>query len=465
MARKTYQSSIVGNIIEPVSIPCPPAWRKAERAIIKLEVVSRDARIGRIDWSYFVPRQFTGYYYLFKDNFLLKNEAIDFRAMTIYEDVCEWKSETLSQQAGVRVPIPETTQPEENLEELTELILWTGNILSSVLDSTNIPFISDISSKIVELLEDVSSDNLYYLPQPYRPDKLLLGFRAGWANLKVTFVWYPFSPLSIAGGIAEVPLEEQIEPLEDVISPLDPTAQSEIKSFEDLAIEQGFVPPNLLPQACQGAGFQSGVDIIKNSINSSGLSPIDMLNELLKNGAISQADIDQIRTQNPSINDSGVLDKLAEAGKISIPEINQAIASKNAPSPNDAIFNSGNFASSGAQYCMTGKPLKIQRDVNNIVELEYIWSGTGSNNCQFFNATINPTTQLLTSFFSNQKTVFLRVYSGANNTGNYTLLNVGNHAKIISGNGIQGINLGDIVWRRGNTTYNTNVALPSRSDP
>lgn len=250
MARITPEQETISGIVESQKIICPEGWQKAERAVIRLSVDERDPNVGVLDLTQFVVRQWTGYWYLVKDEYVWERGAIEFAQQQLYQDHQLWFLEPNIQQGGVRVPIPETTQPEENLEEVAEWLLFGGEIIESVAASIDIPIIGGLIEQAVGLLEGISSENLTYLPTPYRPDTLIVSFPTGMASMTVEFAWWPYSPLSVLGGIGEVDIQDEI-PVLELPDGQPVETQSNVTTFEELARDAGFIEESECPSSTE----------------------------------------------------------------------------------------------------------------------------------------------------------------------------------------------------------------------
>lgn len=265
MSRLSVETEVFDNLVESQLIPCPESWKKAETAIIRLEVLDRDPSIGTVNYDKLIAREFTGFWYLLSDNYVVLNGKIDFRNMELYNNTQRWWLEDKSQESATRVPIPETTQPEENVEEVAELALTVGETIVDLIADLNIPVVGNVAEKIAEIVDSISSDDLYYLPFPIRPDTLGLSFPTGDATIRATFYWYRYSPLALGGGLGELDIEEQIETpnlpeAEEITSPIPQL------SFLDRARREGLIPiseceatPNLYGRF-RASGINSGAD-------------------------------------------------------------------------------------------------------------------------------------------------------------------------------------------------------------
>lgn len=246
MARTAWQEVTYAGIVDPVSVNCPVEWQKAELAIIRIKINSRDSSVGKTDLSKIIVREWSGYWYLYKNNYQISNGAIDFKAEQIYFDRWTWDAEIVTQQLAQRVPLIETTQPEENVEELSEFMIFGGEVLSGLVANLDIPIVADVLQFVVDFFSNLSSDDLNYLPSPYRPDSVWVWFPVGKISLDIEFHWLGYSPVAIGAGLAELSIEDiqQLPQLPQADSPLNPAPQ---KSFEELAREQGFVLPSESP--------------------------------------------------------------------------------------------------------------------------------------------------------------------------------------------------------------------------
>lgn len=426
---------------------------------IDIEIKQRVSSVGSVDYSKYVPRIWSGYSYLVTNQSIVKQKAIEFVRERIYEKRFTPAASLLGRLNAVAGEsydvIPSdfkniNYKPFEDAHNEQVVFLNNPEIIPNFIEAHPISEVLIYIPIGVEIEIKISS-------MPYLDGiqaNLVTDPNTGDTNWELE-------------GIPVVGFKPLESVNDDILTDVPPPI-----TFDEFATSKGYISPSGLPNACSGAGFANPTTVMLNAVSAaygaSGGNPNvyqEILNSLIQDGAISQGQVNAIASQNPTYTPKQILEKLINDGNVTPEQINRAITKVGNPSPNNAIFNSGSFGSSGAQYCVTGRPLKIQRDLNNVIELEYIWSGNDANNCQFFAATSNPVTRLLSSSYSPAKTIFLRVYTGANNTGNYSLLNVTSTAKILTGNGMQAITLGDIVWRRGNTVYNTNVALPSRTDP
>ena len=243
MARKTAETLGYGGLIEGGSILCPVNWQKAERAIIRVQVDSRDPSIGTSDYSKIIPREFTGYAYLYKDNYQLEKITLDFQSQEIYNDLFVWRGEIALQQLAQRLPQIEVGEPLENVEEVSEFLVIGGEILSNTVASLNIGIIDDMVGFIIGFFESLSSDDLDYIPAPYRPDTIYYWFPAGKATISIEFIWYPFSPVAVGAGLAELSIEDLIQ-LPDNIDGKNPFSPVPVQTFDNVARDAGYILPN-----------------------------------------------------------------------------------------------------------------------------------------------------------------------------------------------------------------------------
>lgn len=246
MARTTWQNLTFVDLVDSVSLSCPTEWQKAECALIRIKIKSRDVSVGKTDLSKSIVREWSGYWYLYRDNYQVSNGSIDFKTEQIYFDRWLWTAEIATQQLAQRLPIIEVTQPEENAEELSEFLIFGGEVLAGLVANLNIPIVGDILQFVTDFFADLSSEDLSYLPSPFRPDTLFVWFPVGKVSLDVEFRWLGYSPVAIGAGIAELPIES-IQTLPILPQADDPRNPAPQKTFDELAREQGYILESEIP--------------------------------------------------------------------------------------------------------------------------------------------------------------------------------------------------------------------------
>jgi hypothetical protein len=116
MARKIPYTSQYVTLTEEQILDCPVDFLKAEFAHITVEILERNERIGNIHWDRLLPRGWTGYAYLIKDGYLLKDpQAVAFKNQIVYSGQAEWKGEIITQTYS-----SELTTPDLDLNELID---------------------------------------------------------------------------------------------------------------------------------------------------------------------------------------------------------------------------------------------------------------------------------------------------------------------------------------------------------
>lgn len=240
MARSTWESLSYSGLFDPTSVATPVAWQKAEIAIIRLKINARNPIVGKTDLSKSIVREWSGYWYLYRDNYQIENGALDFKSEQIYFDRWLWNAEITTQQLAQRVPLIETTQPEENVEELSEFLVFGGEIIAGLVSNLNIPIVENVLQFIVDFFANLSSADLNYLPSPLRPDRLYVWVPAGLVDFDIEFHWLGYSPLAIGAGLAEIDIED-VQTLPILPQAENPQNQTPLINFDALARANGYI--------------------------------------------------------------------------------------------------------------------------------------------------------------------------------------------------------------------------------
>lgn len=230
------------NVNFAVGLPAPDGWQRGYRSLIRIKMTYRDPMVGTSNYSEFIPREWSGRWYLYRDGYQQSSGVIDFRTLEIYSDTQDWLTGPNLQQLGQRVPIPETDEETENIEELSEFFVLGGETLAPLIQGLNIPIIGDIVAAALNFFENLSSDDIYYLPFPYRPDILYVSIPDGKVSVNVEYIWWEYSKIAVAGGIGEIDIQDVIELPDTGNEPEDPLNGRTPFNFADYARERGFVP-------------------------------------------------------------------------------------------------------------------------------------------------------------------------------------------------------------------------------
>lgn len=196
-------------------IAAPIAWRKAEYAWIATEILQRNPLTGTTKFEYLLTREWTGYLYLLQNNYLFEPpKNIDFKNQIHYYDRFIWTAET-----AIQNYINELTTPDADANEIIDetalSLLYAGDLFVGIANTIDIPIIGDIINLITGALSGIASDNLYYFPRPNRPDECIISCpNYTGTQIKLKFLWIPYSPISAGAGLAEVDIEDEILPPE-----------------------------------------------------------------------------------------------------------------------------------------------------------------------------------------------------------------------------------------------------------
>ena len=216
MARKQSPEIESHTLVAPGGrIAIPDAFRKAEYAWITTEIIERNPLVGKLKYEYLLTREWTGYLYLLQNDYLVeKAKDIEYKNQIHYYDRFVWQAETVTQNYVNELTVPDA-DANEIIDETALSLLYAGEFFTAIANSIDIPIIGDILDLIVGTLSDVASDNLYYFPRPNRPDEVIVSVpNYQGTSIKLSFLWIPFSPISAAGGVVEVSIEDEVLPPE-----------------------------------------------------------------------------------------------------------------------------------------------------------------------------------------------------------------------------------------------------------
>lgn len=212
----------------PQFIPVPKTWRLLEYAWIDIRIENRPNTVGVIDLEKLTPRQWSGYWWLYHQNKVVKNGAIEFENQRIFYDQMFWLAE---------LPANDYSMQFSTIDPPTD---WD----TTVDDETD-------ELAVYDMLTNTADLKNYYAPieRPY--DFLGVWFPAG-VLVTVNFSGLKFSPISVAGSNNDFDIYQDededgifdyfVDPPPPVF-PMPGLGTNTQKNFDELARERGYILP------------------------------------------------------------------------------------------------------------------------------------------------------------------------------------------------------------------------------
>jgi hypothetical protein len=218
-----------GGLVDSVSLPITAEIRESQWVAIDIQIDARSNLVGKADYGKYVPRLWSGYWYLSRNESICKNGSIEFQRMRIYEHRYPSLTHALNDAyAAMAMRL---------LDYRSQLVL---NQNFKPRDLEMLAYTWAIGAQVF-----AAADGLCYEIMPHPIDKLLLYIPAG-VELTVTFRWEPYCEMLNINPDPEAPdlfVSEPTEPTTptETLNPsLDIVPPSQ--TFDEFVRSKGYIP-------------------------------------------------------------------------------------------------------------------------------------------------------------------------------------------------------------------------------
>lgn len=239
MARIT-PTHLTATISESGLWEIPEPVRLSEKIRITASIIARPAEAGVIDFSKFIPRKFSGYFYLLRGGSVISTEPIQFQNQQLLSHNNSWSNEGIAQSYMTELSTPDVDL-NALLDEFANVLLYFGESVFGILENLNIPVLNTVFGLIGSAYDSFIGDNLWYLPIVDTPTHIGFSLPTG-VQLSLSITYYRFSPIAVGVGLAEIDIDDLI---------LEEESDPSIPSLE-------FSPVTTLENSCILAGFGAG---------------------------------------------------------------------------------------------------------------------------------------------------------------------------------------------------------------